>query len=122
MTRNPSRYPPRHFGSVQLGVGTLIGLFLALPSYGAGDPSQGKVLAQTCTGCHGVQNYDNVYPTYHVPKLGGQSADYLASALTAYQAGKRTHSTMQANVAGLSPRDIEDIVAYFSSLETANVK
>ena len=55
----------------------------ALPAWAAGNAEAGRIKANTCMGCHGIPNYNNVYPTYRVPKLGGQSADYLASALRA---------------------------------------
>src|SRR5690606_41754331 len=65
----------------------------------AGDPQAGQVKAETCMGCHGVPGYRNAYPQYRVPKLGGQHADYIVSALQAYQRGERAHSTMHAMVA-----------------------
>ncbi|HWS77050.1 MAG TPA: cytochrome c, partial [Thermomonas sp.] len=43
----------------------------------AGDAARGKGLTYTCRGCHGVTGYKNAYPSYHVPKLGGQSETYL---------------------------------------------
>ncbi|HEV2112176.1 MAG TPA: cytochrome c, partial [Gammaproteobacteria bacterium] len=46
-----------------------------------GDPAKGKVDAYTCIGCHGVASYDNVYPSYHVPKVAGQHAAYIVQAL-----------------------------------------
>ncbi|MDT8408648.1 MAG: cytochrome c [Wenzhouxiangellaceae bacterium] len=92
-------------------------VFLTLPtlSVADGDPEKGKVLAYTCTGCHGIPFYNNVYPTYSVPKLGGQNQQYLVSALKAYQSGERQHPTMQAQAATLSEQDILDITAYFVS-------
>jgi cytochrome c553 len=85
-------------------------------AHAAGDAKHGKVLAQGCVGCHGVEYYDNVYPTYHVPKLGGQSADYIVSALGEYKSGARKHESMQGNAESLSDQDMADIAAYFSSL------
>lgn len=81
----------------------------------AGDPQAGSVKAQTCLGCHGVKNYHNVYPTYHVPKLGGQNAQYIVSALKAYQDGSRKHSTMHGNVVDLTAQDMQDVAAYFEN-------
>ncbi len=81
-----------------------------------GDPDRGKVIAYTCTGCHGIPFYKNVYPTYTVPKLGGQNEEYLISALKAYRSGKREHPTMQAQSATLSDQDIVDVSAYFVSV------
>jgi len=94
----------------------LLAAAVALPTSGfaAGDAAAGKVKAFTCMGCHGVPSYTNVYPTYHVPRLGGQHAQVLVSALLAYKAGQRSHKTMQAQVYNLSEQDMEDIAAYFA--------
>ena len=82
-----------------------------------GDPEAGKIKSYTCTGCHGIPGYKNVYPTYHVPKLGGQNEAYIAASLKAYRAGERQHSTMVLQSQALSDEDIADIAAYFASLE-----
>ena len=84
-------------------------------SYAEGDPSAGQVKAIPCMGCHGIPGYFNVYPSYRVPKLGGQHADYLVSALKAYKEGQRGHRTMQAQAATLSEQDMADIAAFFAS-------
>lgn len=88
---------------------------LPVSSLAAGDATAGKAKAATCMGCHGVPSYTNVYPTYHVPKLGGQHAQYLVSALHAYKAGQRSHKTMQAQALTLSDQDMEDIAAFFAN-------
>jgi cytochrome c553 len=80
-----------------------------------GDPVRGAKLAITCGGCHGVPDAQNVYPTYNVPKLGGQNADYIEVALQGYRRGTRSHPTMQAQAASLSDQDIADIAAYVVS-------
>ncbi len=84
-------------------------------SIAAGDPAAGKVKAATCMGCHGIPSYTNVYPSYHVPRLGGQHAQYLVSALQAYKAGQRSHKTMQAQAKSLSEQDMEDVAAFFAA-------
>jgi cytochrome c553 len=84
-------------------------------AYAAGDAEAGRSKAFTCMGCHGVPSYTNAYPTYHVPKLGGQHAKYLVSALQGYKNGQRSHATMHAQAASLSDQDMEDIAAYFES-------
>jgi len=90
----------------------------ATPAAGpTGDAARGKELAYTCQGCHGVTGYKNAYPNYHVPKIGGQSPQYLINALTEYQKGARRHPTMQAQAASFSAQDIADIAAYISSLK-----
>ena len=88
------------------------------PFASAGDAESGRLKAQTCLGCHGVPSYGNIYPSYHVPKLLGQHAPYIVSALKAYQSGERSHPTMRAHAAGLSETDMADIAAYFSGSET----
>ena len=80
-----------------------------------GDIERGRVLADTCEGCHAVDSYTNVYPTYHVPRIGGQSAEYLVEALTLYRDGDRSHGTMTAQAASYSDQDIQDIAAYLAS-------
>jgi len=82
----------------------------------AGDIEAGAILADTCKGCHAVDSYNNVYPTYHVPRIGGQSAEYLEAALKLYREGNRDHSTMTAQAASYSDQDIADISAYIASI------
>ncbi len=82
-----------------------------------GDATRGKGLTYTCRGCHGLTGYKNAYPSYHVPKIGGQSETYLRNALTEYGTGKRKHPTMQAQAESFSQQDIADIAAYLSSLK-----
>ena len=85
-------------------------------TFAAGDIQAGEIKAYTCTGCHGIPGYNNVYPTYKVPKIGGQNYAYLVSALKAYRNGERDHATMELQASSLNNADIEDISAYFASL------
>lgn len=89
----------------------------AAPAAATGDATRGKGLTYTCRGCHGVTGYKNAYPSYHVPKLGGQSETYLNNALKEYREGKRKHPTMQAQAESFSEQDIADIAAYLSSIK-----
>ena len=83
----------------------------------AGDAGRGRQLTYTCQGCHGVPGYENAYPTYRVPLIGGQSEAYLVNALTGYKNGDREHPTMQAQAQSFSDADIADIAAFLSSLQ-----
>jgi cytochrome c553 len=83
----------------------------------AGDAARGEVLAETCKGCHGIPGYFNASPAYHVPKLGGQNADYIEVALQGYRRGSRAHGTMQAQASSLTDQDIADVAAYFAAFE-----
>ena len=91
-------------------------LALALPAmlHAEGNPEQGRKIADTCFGCHGIPSYKNVYPTYSVPKLQGQFAEYLVIALQAYQSGERSHATMHSQTATLSEQDMQDIAAFLA--------
>ncbi len=82
--------------------------------YAQGDAARGAKLAYTCLGCHGIPDYRNVYPTYHVPKLFGQNAEYLVVALGEYKAGARKHPTMNGQATSLSDAAIVDIAAFFA--------
>ena len=92
----------------------LVCLFVLSSFAIASDADSGKFKAETCLGCHGVPTYGNVYPSYHVPKLVGQHAEYIVAALKAYQSGERSHPTMRAQASGLSEADMQDIAAFFS--------
>ena len=91
-------------------------LFLAsFNAFAAGDYEAGKIKAYTCTGCHGIANYQNTYPTYHVPRIGGQNKEYLVIALQGFKSGERQHKTMNLQAEALSDQDIEDIAVYLAA-------
>jgi cytochrome c553 len=113
MIRSPNRHP------------LLAGCLALLASFAVqaqtpdadGAADKGKQLAYTCQGCHGVTGYKNAYPTYSVPKITGQSQEFLVNALTAYKKGTRKHPTMQAQAQSFSDEDIAAIAAYLSNLK-----
>lgn len=81
----------------------------------AGDAARGKARSIVCTGCHGIPGTRAAFPDlYPVPKLGGQHAEYIVSALKSYQAGQRYNQTMRAQASALSEQDMADIAAYYS--------
>lgn len=90
---------------------------LSIPSIAGaeGDPERGEVLAYTCLGCHGIPGYRNAYPSFRVPKLGGQHPEYITIALRAYKRGERSHPTMKAQATSLSDQDMQDLAAYFAA-------
>lgn len=97
-------------------IAACLGCLLVSPAlFADGDSIAGRVKAESCLGCHGIEGYRNAYPSYRVPKVGGQSEVYLVAALKAYRAGERLHPTMQAQGASLSDADIADIAAYFAT-------
>ena len=61
------------------------------------------------------RGYRTAYPeVYTVPKLGGQHAQYIVSALQGYKSGARKNATMRAIASSLSDQDMADLAAYFS--------
>lgn len=96
------------------GVAALAAALIAPAALAQGDAEAGRVKSNTCMGCHGIPKYNNAYPTYRVPKLGGQSPAYLDAALKAYKSGERPHGTMHAQAATLSDQDIADIAAFMA--------
>lgn len=87
------------------------------PATPTGNFDNGRVLAYTCQGCHGITGYKNAYPSYRVPKIGGQTQQYLAQALTEYRQGKRRHPTMQAQSMSFSEQEIADLSVYLSTVK-----
>ena len=81
-----------------------------------GNPDAAKAHISMCTGCHTIPGYQASFPrVYHVPKIGGQSAKYIESALTAYKKGERNHPTMKVIAEGLTDQQIADLAAYYSA-------
>ena len=76
-----------------------------------GDAAAGLKKNALCEGCHGIPDYKTAFPfVYRVPKLGGQHAAYIVSALKEYKAGAR------------SDQDMADLAAYYAGQDakTAN--
>ena len=71
---------------------------------------------QACNGCHGPEG---VGVPHAAPYLAGQSAEYLASALKAFQQGTRKNDAgelMRSVVHGLDDADVAAVSGYFASL------
>jgi len=94
----------------------LTGILLAVISINvsAANLEQGKLKASACTGCHGA---NGIGLSAEFPNLAGQKKDYLVKQLNAFKSGSRKDPTMNAMVAALSAPDIENLAAYYSSLE-----
>lgn len=84
----------------------------------AGDPAKAPV--SMCIGCHAIPGYQASFPrVYRVPKIAGQSAQYIEAALQAYRKGDRSHPTMQGVAQGLSDDDIRHLAAYYAARGSA---
>lgn len=84
-----------------------------------GDPERGRALGETCMGCHAIPGYRNAYPSFRVPKLGGQKAAYIVTALTEYREGTRPHPTMHAQASTLDDQGIADVAAWLEQAGSA---
>jgi cytochrome c553 len=81
-----------------------------------GDAKAGEKKIAMCIGCHGIQGYQASFPEiYKVPKISGQGAKYIISALSAYKKGDRKHPTMRGVADNLSDQDMADLAAYYES-------
>ncbi|MEI7738178.1 MAG: c-type cytochrome [Betaproteobacteria bacterium] len=79
-----------------------------------GDVQAGEKKIAMCIGCHGIHGYQASFPVvYKVPKISGQTASYIVSALNAYKKGERRHPSMRAVATTLSDQDMADLAAYY---------
>lgn len=103
--------------STMFAMGALFGLSAHAQDVKPGDAAAGQKKIDNCIGCHGIMGYQASFPEiHHVPKIAGQNAQYIASALAAYKKGERKHPTMHGNAASLSAQDMADIAAYYEAL------
>lgn len=75
-------------------------------------------VSAVCGACHGV---NGVSIADAIPNLAGQRAAYIEAQLRAFKAGTRKAASMNAIAGQLSPQEIADVAAYFSSLVPTNV-
>lgn len=73
------------------------------------------IATQNCSMCHGVLGTSQVT----APALAGQYADVIYKELRDYQTGKRQNAVMQAIIEPRSEQDLQDLAAYYASLERA---
>ncbi len=103
------------FVSTVAGATLLLASASAMAEASAGDAKVGATKAAMCIGCHGIIGYQNSFPEIHkVPRISGQSAGYIVSALTAYKKGDRKHPSMRGIAASLSEQDMADLAAFYS--------
>lgn len=98
-------------------VALALGLALSQAVFAGGNAEAGKAkAAQVCAACHSADGSKPTTPEY--PILAGQHDEYLVRALSDYKSGKRKNPIMQGFAATLSPQDIQDVAAWFSSQPT----
>lgn len=82
----------------------------------AADIEAGKSKAMMCSACHGAKGVSMI-PMY--PNLAGQKEQYLVLQLKAFRDGERKNMQMTPMSTGLSDADIENLAAYYASLDPA---
>jgi cytochrome c553 len=80
----------------------------------AGDVKAGRMKAQMCQACHGM---DGLSKTPDAPNIAGQTEQYLVAQLQAFKTGMRKNDAMSVVAPTLSDTDIGDLAAYFSAIE-----
>jgi cytochrome c553 len=89
---------------------------VALAAHAQGNVEAGKQKAEMCIGCHGIPGYQNSFPEIHkVPKISGQTAQYIVASLSAYKKGDRKHPSMRGIAGSLSDEDMADLGAFYAS-------
>ena len=80
----------------------------------AADATAGRQKALQCQSCHGL---DGMSKIPGAPHLAGQVEEYLVKSLTDYKTGARKNEMMSVVAPSLSEKDIEDLAAYYTSIE-----
>jgi cytochrome c553 len=79
-------------------------------------PDAGAAPVSMCIGCHSIPGYQASFPqVYKVPKIGGQSPQYIEAALKAYRQGERNHPTMVGVAKGLTDQQISAVAEYYAT-------
>ena len=103
--------------TTMFALGVAFGTVSAQAQTVTGKAEDGAKKTAMCVGCHGIIGYQASFPEIHkVPKIAGQSATYIRSALAAYKAGDRKHPTMRAIADSLTEQDMADLAAYYAQL------
>lgn len=79
-------------------------------------PDAGAAPVSMCIGCHSIPGYQASFPqVYKVPKIGGQSPQYIEAALKAYRQGERSHPSMNGVAKGLTDEQISAVAVYYAT-------
>ena len=89
-------------------------LLLAGSACHAGDIKAGRVKAQMCQACHGM---DGLSKVLDAPNIAGQIEQYIVAQLQAFKSGARKNDAMSVIAPSLSDEDIDNLAAYFSAIE-----
>jgi cytochrome c553 len=78
--------------------------------------TDGAAPVSMCIGCHSIPGYQASFPqVYRVPKIGGQSQQYIETVLKDYRQGNRSHPSMVSVAKGLTDQQIAAVAAYYAA-------
>jgi cytochrome c553 len=80
----------------------------------AAEKPQPAVAAKLCQSCHGPHGEGT--PAAGIPRLAGQSADYLDKQLRDYASGSRENAIMHQWASQLNDAQRSEVAAYYASL------
>ena len=89
----------------------LLTIGLSAPALAADGPT-GRMLADTCAGCHGT---DGRSPG-PIPPLYGMSASHIASVMRAFRDGSRRSTIMGRIAQGYSDAEIERMARHLARI------
>ncbi|MFN4130912.1 MAG: c-type cytochrome [Paracoccaceae bacterium] len=85
---------------------------------GAQDTSYGRMMGQTCAGCHGTAGVPAVG---YIPALARLKRDDFIKAMVAYREGTRTATIMNRVAPAFTDAEIAAMADYFAALPPAKV-
>ena len=99
---------PLLFSALMLG-----SLPLPASAIGIGNVMNGRILAQSCATCHGLEGQSEADD---FPRLAGQHEQYLLKQLHNYREGIRTDPVMNAALLqGISDQGLADLAAWYAA-------
>lgn len=88
-------------------------LMLASGQAVAADPDYGRMMGQTCAGCHGT---DGVPAVSYIPPLAGLKREAFITAMVAYREGTRKATIMNRVAPAFTDAEIAAMADYFAAL------
>ncbi len=116
MTNEASRRKARAAALSALAIAAGFAAVFATGAASARDAVAGKAKAAQCVTCHGALGMSQLP---NAPHLAGQPAIYTAEQLKAYRSGKRQNEVMGVLAKQLSDQDIDDLAAWYASIEVS---
>jgi cytochrome c553 len=98
---------------MQVAFRCFVAISMLWANAGEAQPKLAPVVASVCLPCHGL---DGIGHDVEVPNLAGQHSVYPGEQLLAFKNGRRKHPEMYFIGRHLTDREIDELVAYYSTL------